>query len=153
MLTIVFMFILITILAFTLVGLLIVALKNQLRATRVIEIGGFVLFVATISWTIIHDLTNDMSSENDSYVINAKLDMLWNNQLLLSQGEHDDLIEYQQEASAQWLNLKEQSKEFKDQEEIVKKIHAYLLAFSAMLVAIGRGRQLIFGTHEDKVPK
>ncbi|MDQ0208937.1 hypothetical protein [Alkalicoccobacillus murimartini] len=121
-------------------------IKNEKRALY-FEIVGYIILAVSFGWNVVVHFTNEMSSGTDLYIINEKLNQMWyyNQNLVLAMDNNDftKFHDYSHNAKKQWIYIEESTMLFREQEKIVGYISLGLLYLSGMLIACGRGHELL----------
>jgi hypothetical protein len=145
--------ILLLVLMLILLGFLIFLMSIQPSLGKWFEAVGYIFLVISLGWTILFNITNDMSTDTDLMIINEKLDNLWRFNKDLSEyiekGSFNELQKSYYELSEYITDLEEGTEYFENQEKIIKNTHAALLILSTLLIACGRGQELINSTIEN----
>ncbi|MFB4212975.1 hypothetical protein ACE1TH_13815 [Shouchella sp. JSM 1781072] len=152
--TILALFAVTTIITIIIIYILVIIMKSYPKLATYLETVGYVLLAISLAWTFLFSSIDNMSNETDMYVINEKLDTLWraNSKLqkALSNDDFTNLDDYTYELHSYWYRIEEDTKYFREQVSIAKIISAILLGFSTLLIACGRGQELLISLTSKK---
>ncbi|MEY2195754.1 hypothetical protein AB7942_23925 [Neobacillus sp. BF23-41] len=155
---IIFTFIILLCIAVVIMYLLVTLIKWRSNLARKIEIIGYTILIASILWTAVANMTNDMSTGSDYLILDEKLNALWFLEDKKIAYIKDGDIGSLQEQHDRWYNdlvdLEVSSEYVKKQEEIAKIISYGLFVLSTLFISAGRiGELFVTNSNEEEVNK
>ncbi|WP_144060664.1 hypothetical protein [Exiguobacterium chiriqhucha] len=148
-----FMFFIVTLVAALILVTLILTIKSKPKSARIIEIVGYVLLIVSIIWTIIVNLTTEMSADSDLLRLDEKLNVIWSfegdKKDYIYNNNSDDLSQDYKLLHEHWTGPVFDDTLVKMQYKIVKYISYGLFALSTLFISAGRLSELLM-VHPDK---
>ena len=122
-----------------------------------LEVSGYILFAISLGWFFINDDLINMSANSDLLILNEKMYDLWhfNEDLYeyIESGNIDEIREKHHSMTKHIQQLEEGAEGLKRQERTSGIINGVLFALSSLLVAAGRGKDLILEIDKKKSKK
>ncbi|MGO5005120.1 hypothetical protein [Bacillus wiedmannii] len=144
---IIFMFVAVTFFVLGILYMLVLFISKRPKISTWFETFGYCLLAVSLGWSIVFNMTADMANESDKSVVNEKLDLLrmYNGNMVnyFTLKDSQWLSEQYSTLTDTWRQIEPRSENLKKQEELVKKINSALFVLSSILIACGRGGELI----------
>lgn len=144
------------IIMFTVVALVVLAIIYIFKSIIIgfpntaikLEIAGYVLLAVSLGWSFLNEDLKNMSHNSDLLILNQKIDKLWyyNEDLheYIAEKDINKIRERYHQMSKHIHDLELNTQGLKKQVETSRRITGALFVLSSLLIACGRGKELIF---------
>ena len=121
---------------------LLLVINNNKSTARKIEFFGYLLFVVSLIWTGVHNITQEMSRGSEFIMLDERLRVLWTYEGAKKQyytdRNIDDLNDAYYELSKHLNGPVFENNLIKEQEAFTNKTHYVLFVLSSLFIAAGR---------------